>query len=277
MKKIRQSGLILPVLLVLIVTFVNWGVLPETAGIPGIVWGAGVGTVAQGDHMPVPAAAQVSSGVKRTEESPQPDAWDDRERAIAATIARAPQVADEYAAAIRSGELFGNDASFTVACVVLDITLPELVGRGINGIWRSNPSIFKTTLTDSGQITALYRKSLTDCYLDKLVVTEPERFRGKDLATIKKGLASLRQRIQKTKDAAAAAGKYYKNNRKEPSFESNWVVENCAEVWAVRDAILQGAELDNMVMRTVSIKNGKIKPLCRNCRRTFSGIMKAMD
>ncbi|HYH01649.1 MAG TPA: NAD+--asparagine ADP-ribosyltransferase [Bacillota bacterium] len=277
MKKVWQIGFILLVLLGLFATTANCNLLPEATGIPGVVWGADAGIVTQSGQVTAPSSVQTRPAVEQTQALPQSDSLADREKAIADTITRAPQAAEEYVAAIRSGKLYGNDASFTVACVALDITNPALVGRGINGIWRSNPGIFKTSLTDSGQITALYRQALTDQYLDRLVVTEPARFKGKDVAAIKRELASLREMIQKTKDAAVAAGKYYKNNRTEPSFEFNWVVENCAEVWAVRDAILQGAQLENMVMRTVSIKNGKIKPLCRNCVRTFSGMIKAMD
>jgi hypothetical protein len=197
--------------------------------------------------------------------------------AVAATVARAPRVAAEYVTAIRTGRLYGDVVAATVACVALDSADSKRVGRGINGIWRSNPSIFKTTLTDSEAIVALYRRALTDQYLDGQAKADPDGFIGQNLNEIKAEMAKFRAMIQRTKDRAAKAGKYYKNDPLDPSLEFNWRVENCAEIWAVWNAIRQGAKLKNIVIRTVSIKNGKVKALCRNCTVTFADLIKAMD
>ncbi len=48
-----------------------------------------------------------------------------------------------------------------------------------------------------------------------------------------------------------------------------WRVENCAEVWAVRNAILGGAKLDNIVLRTLEYKDGTFAEPCENCEQTF--------
>lgn len=53
--------------------------------------------------------------------------------------------------------------------------------------------------------------------------------------------------------------------------------KNCAEIWAVRDAILQGAKIENLVLRSVTIETGLVKAFCKNCRITFGDFMNSMD
>ena len=52
------------------------------------------------------------------------------------------------------------------------------------------------------------------------------------------------------------------------------LVENCAEIWAVRDAILKDGKLDSIVLRSVNIDSCTVKPFCENCLRTFKDIIK---
>lgn len=104
-------------------------------------------------------------------------------------------------------------------------------------------------------------------------------FSGKDINSIKSEMKKLRDCIEKTKNRAKQSGHYYGDdiNTGEPSFEENWFVENCAEIWAVRDAILQGSKVDNIVIRSVNISDGTIKPLCENCKVTFEDFLQAME
>ena len=49
----------------------------------------------------------------------------------------------------------------------------------------------------------------------------------------------------------------------------DWRVENCAEVWAVRNAIFGGAKVDNIIIRTIENDKGQFAELCDNCQQTF--------
>ena len=48
-----------------------------------------------------------------------------------------------------------------------------------------------------------------------------------------------------------------------------WRVENCAEVWAVRNAIFGGAKVDNIILRTIEHESGEFAEPCKNCEQTF--------
>ncbi|EPY2284226.1 SUKH-3 domain-containing protein [Clostridium sporogenes] len=41
-----------------------------------------------------------------------------------------------------------------------------------------------------------------------------------------------------------------KSRYDEPSFESDWNVDNCAEIWSARDLVLKGGRFDDFVIRT---------------------------
>ena len=53
------------------------------------------------------------------------------------------------------------------------------------------------------------------------------------------------------------------------SFEDNWGVLNCAEVSSVRQAILNGADYDNIEFKCVDINTGLYQKPCHNCSETF--------
>ncbi|MMZ71358.1 hypothetical protein D1872_347120 [compost metagenome] len=59
--------------------------------------------------------------------------------------------------------------------------------------------------------------------------------------------------------------------------QSKWLVENCAEIWAVRDAIIQGAKIDNLVLRSLDVRTELVKPFCKNCKITFADFMNSMN
>ncbi|WP_334077028.1 hypothetical protein [Paenibacillus sanfengchensis] len=52
------------------------------------------------------------------------------------------------------------------------------------------------------------------------------------------------------------------------SFQT-WEVENCAEIQAVNQAFRDGVNIENMLLSTISTKNGKYKEMCKNCKVTF--------
>ncbi|ADZ22742.1 hypothetical protein BJV85_000202 [Clostridium acetobutylicum] len=81
-------------------------------------------------------------------------------------------------------------------------------------------------------------------------------------------MAKLRADIERVKKAAADEGEF--NQYGEPSFEYRWNVDNCAEIWSSRDAILKGARYDDLVYRTENLYGGFAEP-CDNCQRTFKG------
>ncbi|WP_018884650.1 hypothetical protein [Paenibacillus massiliensis] len=164
-----------------------------------------------------------------------------------------------------------------MASVAVDATKTSRAGFGASGIYQNNPSIVNIELKSPNEYVEFYRQKLTDDYIDELVAYNPSYFSGRNIKSVKEEMGKLRDLIQKTKDEAASKGKYFKNNELEPSMQKNWLVENCAEVWAVRDAILQGAKIENLVLRSVTVETGLVKAFCNNCRITFGDFMNSMD
>ena len=73
--------------------------------------------------------------------------------------------------------------------------------------------------------------------------------------------------IDKTKKQAVIDGKTNKFGN--PSYELVWNVENCAEVWSVRQAIMNGSDWDDIVFKCIDIKTNEYKSPCLNCQTTF--------
>lgn len=55
-----------------------------------------------------------------------------------------------------------------------------------------------------------------------------------------------------------------------PSLEK-WPIENCAEIWAARNAILEGANFDDLIFKTEYLGSGNSHEMCKNCLVTFEG------
>lgn len=55
-----------------------------------------------------------------------------------------------------------------------------------------------------------------------------------------------------------------------PSLEP-WAVENCAEFKAVNNALLDGANIENLEIHTVRTKTGEAFSRCANCQQTTDG------
>ena len=80
-------------------------------------------------------------------------------------------------------------------------------------------------------------------------------------------MGKLRALIDRTKAGAEFLGK--KNIFNQYSEENDWNVENCAEIWAVRNAIMKGIKIENMVLKTVEFDSLEFAPPCENCKVTF--------
>jgi hypothetical protein len=83
-------------------------------------------------------------------------------------------------------------------------------------------------------------------------------------------MKKLTDAIKNTKNEARIAGEFSGITR-EPSFKE-WNVENCAEVWSTRKAILNGAKFDDIAFKCVQTKTGKYAPPCENCEMTFENL-----
>ena len=174
---------------------------------------------------------------------------------------------DEFKKILKKNKKDTEDIS--KICVSMDVENTNLMGKAGNGIWHNNQTIIdhtgfkpKDTWTNNDYIN-YYRSLLSDEYIDKL----PDNFfEGKNKELMKEGMSKLRADIERTGTMASKAGKF--NKFGEPSFEKGWNIDNCAEVWACRDAILNGANYDNLVFRTEDLK-GIFKKPCKNCKKTF--------
>ena len=92
---------------------------------------------------------------------------------------------------------------------------------------------------------------------------------GTTRKSVKEEMAKLQRNIEQTKQAAKIENPNV--NLIDPSF-TNYSVENCAEVWSVRKAIMEGAKFDEIEYKCVINENGAYAPPCENCKRTFSGL-----
>jgi len=188
----------------------------------------------------------------------------------------------------------GQDYEPQKIATAVDVTDPNNPMKhtyGFNRVWDENPSVGADIVDAIGknkkELAELYvdhnLKTLNDnAYIEKLFREHPQHF--KDLGISKDGvieeMGKLRAMIEVAKKAAieknkerAAGSKIYSPGG-QPSFEKNWRIENCAEVWAVRNAILSGVKLKNVMLRTINYSTGKSAPLCKNCLETFKELIK---
>ena len=82
-----------------------------------------------------------------------------------------------------------------------------------------------------------YNQLLSKDYISKMDVPD----------SVKAELGKLTDAVEFTKGEALKANKYYEfGTIKETSFMKNRSVSNCAEIWAAREAILNGAKFDDL-------------------------------
>lgn len=48
-----------------------------------------------------------------------------------------------------------------------------------------------------------------------------------------------------------------------------WVVDNCAEVDAVNQALHSGSKIETLIMTTIRVQTDKPEPMCKNCKTTM--------
>ena len=116
-----------------------------------------------------------------------------------------------------------------------------------------------------------YNNLLTDEYIDSL----PKSYftnKGLSIKDVKLELCKLRNAIERTKQIAKEKfGDKAINKYGNYSFQSDWNVENCAEIWSTRKAIMSGAKFDKIVLRCISMVDGSFATPCKNCKITFKG------
>lgn len=90
-------------------------------------------------------------------------------------------------------------------------------------------------------------------------------------------MVKLRDAIELTKNKAVKDNRYTdlfgKSELEKPSYQKTWRVENCAEIWSVRQAIMNGAEWKNISFRCINIDNGIYRYPCENCKVTFKDLI----
>lgn len=90
-------------------------------------------------------------------------------------------------------------------------------------------------------------------------------------------MVKLRDAIELTKNKAVKDNRYTdlfgKSELEKPSYQKTWRVENCSEVWSVRQAIMNGAEWENISFRCINIDNGIYRYPCENCKVTFKDLI----
>lgn len=116
-----------------------------------------------------------------------------------------------------------------------------------------------------------YKYAMSDEYLKQLPDYYYESI-GSTRESVMAEMAKLRRAIQHTKDLAKKANK--KSVFGEPSFENNWNVENCSEVWSVRQVIMEGGKWENISIYCVEQLTGEYSSPCENCKITFEELEK---
>lgn len=126
--------------------------------------------------------------------------------------------------------------------------------------------------------TDYYNLSMSEEYLNKL----PDSYfkeKGINRLSVKKQMVKLREAISNTKNEAIQNNKYTNiadstgQSIKKPSFQKKWQVENCAEIWSVRQAIMNGAEWENISFKCINIDDGVYWKPCENCKETFKELI----
>lgn len=122
--------------------------------------------------------------------------------------------------------------------------------------------------------------NLSKYYFDKYNQLLDKNFVNKmDISnSVKVELCKLSDAIENTKQLAMHSSesfdygsKYLGVKEVEYSFEKNWSVTNCGEVWSAREAILNGAKFNELTFQSINASNGLAKELCKNCQKTFEG------
>ena len=183
-------------------------------------------------------------------------------------------------------------------CVAFDSADPLKRGMSVNGSYFKNNRLLSTDEISSGadeilnnmykskygeeafnnmtDYTDYYNLSMSKEYLNKL----PDSYfkeKGINRLSVEKQMVKLRDAIELTKNKAVKDNRYTelfgKSELEKPSYQKTWRVENCAEVWSVRQAIMNGAEWENISFKCINIDDGAYWKPCRNCEKTFEELI----
>lgn len=135
-------------------------------------------------------------------------------------------------------------------------------------------NMYNKILEECGDESVAYSKyyehTLTEDYIRNSLSDESFTSKGLVKDDVISEMKKLTDAIENTKDEARIAGKFSEITG-EPSFKE-WNVENCAEVWSTRKAILNGAKFDNISFKCVETTSGNYAKPCENCKRTFGNL-----
>ncbi len=146
---------------------------------------------------------------------------------------------------------------------------PQKFGTAVNRMYEYNPTITEQKIPAKfgNDYVKYHRYLLTDAAIDEISLDKLPK--GINKENIKQEMKKLCDAIETTKSEAKKLNR--RNKFGEYSLESRWNVENCAEIWAARNAILKGAKFDNLIFKSVFIQSNQVHTLCENCKVTFKG------
>ena len=159
-----------------------------------------------------------------------------------------------------SRKLFKRIKVISIVKDLENIDSEEYVGVGTSGTGVPNPNIGNYT----GNLAEeeLYDNSintLTDDWVKTTYENSKEKYQKLNISLeqLIEEMGKLRAMIGKVRGMINEAGGGI-------SFKG-WKLENCAEIWAIRDGIMNGIKVENMVMKTVQFKDFLFKEPCDNC------------
>ena len=121
---------------------------------------------------------------------------------------------------------------------------------------------------ESAAYSKYYKNTLTEDYIKDSISDEYFINKGLSKDEVIAEMKKLTDAIDNTKKAAQSYNGGQYSIEGEPSFET-WNVENCAEVWSTRKAILNGAKFDEISFKCVETSSGNYAKPCKNCKVTF--------
>ncbi|EPY6471523.1 hypothetical protein ACWO4B_002166 [Clostridium sporogenes] len=133
-----------------------------------------------------------------------------------------------------------------------------------------NEILEKCSGDESVAYSKYYEHTLTEDYIRNSISDKFFRSKGLIKDDVISEMKKLTDAIESTKNEARKAGKFSILTG-EPSFK-DWNVENCAEVWSTRKAILNGAKFDDISFKCVQTRIGNYAPPCANCEITFENL-----
>ncbi|EPY6471389.1 hypothetical protein ACWO4B_002032 [Clostridium sporogenes] len=133
-----------------------------------------------------------------------------------------------------------------------------------------NEILEKYNRKESVAYSKYYEHTLTEDHIKNSLSDEYFTSKGFAKDDVISEMKKLTDAIDNTKEQAKLEGSISRLTGN-PSFEK-WNVENCAEVWSTRKAILNGAKFDDISLKCVITDSGAYARPCENCKRTFNNL-----